>query len=282
MMLSGKARVAGVMGWPVSHSRSPRLHGFWLREHGIDGAYVPLPVRPEDFAAAVRALPKLGFAGANVTVPHKEAALAACDAVSALARRIGAVNTLVCRPDGSLYGDNTDGFGFLENLRAGCPGWRPEAGPAVVLGAGGAARAVVAALLDAGCPQVRLTNRTRDRAAELAADLGGAIEVVAWEERSAALADAGLLVNTTTLGMTGAPPLDLALEALPASALVTDIVYAPLVTDLLARAQARGNAVVDGLGMLLHQGRPGFEAWFGVRPEVTPALRAAVLGDAPA
>ncbi|MCA1939762.1 MAG: shikimate dehydrogenase, partial [Caenispirillum bisanense] len=136
-MLSGKARVAGVMGWPVSHSRSPRLHGFWLREHGIDGAYVPLPVRPEDFAAAVRALPKLGFAGANVTVPHKEAALAACDEASPLARRIGAVNTLVCRPDGSLYGDNTDGFGFLENLRAGCPGWRPEAGPAVVLGAGG-------------------------------------------------------------------------------------------------------------------------------------------------
>lgn len=282
MMLSGKARVAGVMGWPVSHSRSPRLHGFWLREHGIDGAYVPLPVRPEDFTAAVRALPKLGFAGANVTVPHKEAALAACDEVSPLARRIGAVNTLVCRPDGSLYGDNTDGFGFLENLRAGCPGWRPEAGPAVVLGAGGAARAVVAALLDAGCPQVRLTNRTRDRAAELAADLGGAIEVVAWEERSQALADAGLLVNTTTLGMTGAPPLDLALDSLPAAALVTDIVYAPLVTDLLARAQARGNAVVDGLGMLLHQGRPGFEAWFGVRPEVTPALRAAVLGDAPA
>ncbi|SOD98956.1 shikimate dehydrogenase [Caenispirillum bisanense] len=282
MMLSGKARVAGVMGWPVSHSRSPRLHGFWLREHGIDGAYVPLPVRPEDFAAAVRALPKLGFAGANVTVPHKEAALAACDEVSPLARRIGAVNTLVCRPDGSLWGDNTDGFGFLENLRAGCPGWRPEAGPAVVLGAGGAARAVVAALLDAGCPQVRLTNRTRDRAAELAADLGGAIEVVAWEERRAALAGAGLLVNTTTLGMTGAPPLDLALDPLPAAALVTDIVYAPLVTDLLARAQARGNAVVDGLGMLLHQGRPGFEAWFGVRPEVTPALRAAVLGDAPA
>ncbi|WP_176525254.1 shikimate dehydrogenase [Caenispirillum bisanense] len=281
-MLSGKARVAGVMGWPVSHSRSPRLHGFWLREHGIDGAYVPLPVRPEDFAAAVRALPKLGFAGANVTVPHKEAALAACDEVSPLARRIGAVNTLVCRPDGSLWGDNTDGFGFLENLRAGCPGWRPEAGPAVVLGAGGAARAVVAALLDAGCPQVRLTNRTRDRAAELAADLGGAIEVVAWEERRAALAGAGLLVNTTTLGMTGAPPLDLALDPLPAAALVTDIVYAPLVTDLLARAQARGNAVVDGLGMLLHQGRPGFEAWFGVRPEVTPALRAAVLGDAPA
>ncbi len=282
MMVSGKARVAGVMGWPVSHSRSPRLHGFWLRQYGIDGAYVPLPVRPEDFTAAVRALPKLGFAGANVTVPHKEAALAACDEVTPLARRIGAVNTLVCRPDGSLFGDNTDGFGFLENLRAGCPGWRADAGPAVVLGAGGAARAIVAALLDAGCPRVRLTNRTRERAADLAADLGGAIEVVAWEERSAALASAGLLVNTTTLGMTGAPPLDIALDPLPAAALVTDIVYAPLMTDLLLRAQARGHAVVDGLGMLLHQGRPGFEYWFGIRPEVTAELRAVVLGDAPA
>ncbi|GAA0572120.1 shikimate dehydrogenase [Caenispirillum bisanense] len=281
-MVSGKARVAGVMGWPVSHSRSPRLHGFWLRHYGIDGAYVPLPVRPEDFTAAVRALPKLGFAGANITVPHKEAALAACDEATPLARRVGAVNTLVCRPDGSLFGDNTDGFGFLENLRAGCPGWRADAGPAVVLGAGGAARAIVAALLDAGCPQVRLTNRTRERAADLAADLGGAIEVVAWEERSAALAGAGLLVNTTTLGMTGAPPLDIALDPLPAAALVTDIVYAPLMTDLLLRAQARGHAVVDGLGMLLHQGRPGFEYWFGIRPEVTAELRAVVLGDAPA
>lgn len=281
-LLTGKARVAGVLGWPVSHSRSPRLHGFWLREHGIDGAYVPLPCRPEDFAAAVRALPRLGFAGANVTVPHKEAALAACDEVTPLARRIGAVNTLVCRPDGSLFGDNTDGFGFLENLRAGCPGWTPQAGPAVVLGAGGAARAVVAALLDAGCPGVLITNRTRERAAELAADLGGGVGVVAWEERAEALSGAALLVNTTTLGMTGAPPLDMALDALPASALVTDIVYAPLETGLLQAARRRGNPAVDGLGMLLHQGRPGFEYWFGVRPAVTPALRAAVLGDAPA
>lgn len=279
MSLSGAARVAGVMGWPVTHSRSPRLHGWWLAEHGIDGAYVPLPVRPEDFEAAVRALPKLGFAGANVTVPHKEAALRACDAVSDLARRVGAVNTLVCRDDGSLFGDNTDGFGFLENLRAGCPGWTAEAGPAVVLGAGGGARAVVAGLLDAGCPEVRLTNRTRARAEELAADIGGAVSVVDWAARSEALDGAALLVNTTTLGMTHAPPLEIALDALPAAALVTDIVYAPLMTDLLARAQARGNAVVDGLGMLLHQGRPGFRYWFGVMPEVTPDLRRFVLGE---
>lgn len=279
-MISGKGRVAGVMGWPVSHSRSPRLHGWWLREHGIDGAYVPLPVRPEDFEAAVRALPKLGFAGANVTVPHKEAALRACDTVSDLARRVGAVNTLVCRADGSLHGDNTDGFGFLENLRAGCPGWEAAAGPAVVLGAGGASRAIVAALLDAGCPEVRLTNRTRARADEVAADIGGAVSVIDWEGRADALDGAALLVNTTTLGMEGAPALEIDLALLPRRALVTDIVYAPLVTDLLGRAQTRGHPIVDGIGMLLHQGRPGFEAWFGVRPEVTAGLRRFVLGDA--
>ncbi|EKV32154.1 Shikimate 5-dehydrogenase I alpha [Caenispirillum salinarum AK4] len=279
MMMSGKTRVAGVMGWPVTHSRSPRLHGWWLEEHGIDGAYIPLPVRPEDFATAVRALPMLGFAGANVTVPHKEAALRACDDVSDLAERIGAVNTLVCRDDGTLYGDNTDGFGFLENLRAGCRGWQADAGPAVVLGAGGAARAVVAALQDAGCPEVRLTNRTRARAEELAASLGGAMTVVDWDARAEALDGAGLLVNTTTLGMEGAPPLEMPLDPLPRGALVTDIVYAPLVTDLLTRAEARGNPVVDGLGMLLHQGRPGFEAWFGVFPEVTDDLRRFVLGE---
>jgi shikimate dehydrogenase len=279
MSLSGKGRVAGVMGWPVSHSRSPRLHGWWLEQYGIDGAYVPLPVRPEDFEAAVRTLPKLGFAGANVTVPHKEAALRACDTVSDLARRVGAVNTLVCRADGSLHGDNTDGFGFLENLRAGCPEWQSDAAPAVVLGAGGAARAVVAVLQDAGCPEIRLTNRTRARAEELAADLGGTVTVVDWEARSEALDGAGLLANTTTLGMEGAPPLELALDALPVDALVTDIVYAPLVTEVLSRAWKRGNPIVDGLGMLLHQGRPGFEAWFGVFPDVTDALRRHVLSD---
>lgn len=215
----------------------------------------------------------------NVTVPHKEAALRACDDVSDLARRIGAVNTLVCRDDGTLYGDNTDGFGFLENLRAGCEGWRADAAPAVVLGAGGAARAVVAALQGAGCPEVRLTNRTRSRAEALAETLGGTITVVDWDARADALAGAGLLVNTTTLGMDGAPPLDMPLDPLPSDALVTDIVYAPLVTDLLARARKRGNSTVDGIGMLLHQGRPGFKAWFGVFPEVTDALRHHVLAD---
>jgi shikimate dehydrogenase len=280
-MLSGRSRVAGIIGWPVAHSRSPRLHGYWLRCYGIDGAYVPLPVRPERFVEALPALPLLGFAGANVTVPHKEAALAAVDRVSPEARRIGAVNTIVIAADGTLEGRNTDGFGFSENLRTALPGWSAAAGPAVLLGAGGAARAVAVALLDAGAPEVRLANRTADRAERLAADIGGPIRVVGWDDRAAALADAALLVNTTTLGMTGQPPLDLPLGRLPPSAVVNDVVYAPLETALLASAHRRGNPVVDGLGMLLHQARPAFAAWFGVEPEVTPELRRFVLQDPP-
>jgi shikimate dehydrogenase len=273
MILSAKAKVAGVMGWPVGHSKSPRLHGFWLDKYGIDGAYVPLPVKPDDFESALRALPRMGFRGANVTVPHKEAALAAVDRLDAAATRIGAVNTVGVGEDGLLEGRNTDGFGFIENLRAGAALNR---GAAVVVGAGGAARAVCVALMDEGFA-VRLVNRTRERAEEVARALGG-IEVADWAERAGCLDGASLLVNTTSLGMTGQPPLDLALDALPRTALVTDIVYAPLVTDLLARAAARGNPTVDGLGMLLHQARPGFEAWFGKAPEVTPELRAFVLG----
>ena len=220
---------------------------------------------------------QMGFRGVNVTVPHKEAALAAVDEADALARRIGAVNTIVVGADGKLTGTNTDGFGFLENLKAGAPEWNAASGPAVVLGAGGAARAVVVALIDAGAPEIILVNRTRERAEKIAADLGGPLTVCDWDDRAAVLAGANLLVNTTTLGMTGKAPLDLSLEALPDTALVNDIVYAPLETDLLAAARAWGNPAVDGLGMLLHQARPGFEAWFGVAPEVTPDLRARIL-----
>ncbi len=277
--LSGRSRVAGVMGWPVAHSRSPRLHGYWLRQYQIDGAYIPLPVRPAQFAAALRALPMLGFAGANVTLPHKEAALAAVDRASGEARRIGAVNTIVVLEDGALEGRNTDGFGFVENLRAAVRGWRADAGPAVVLGAGGAARAIGATLLDLGVPDLCLLNRTVERAERLAADLGGRVRVHSWGDRGTALADAALLVNATTLGMTGQPPLDLPLERLPLQAVVNDIVYSPLETPLLAAARARGNPAVDGLGMLLHQARPGFAAWFGVEPEVTPDLRRFVLDE---
>lgn len=277
MTHSGKTILAGVLGWPVGHSRSPRLHGFWLDRYGIDGAYLPLPVRPEDFADVVKALPRMGFAGANVTIPHKEAALAAVDVLDPVARRIGAVNTLVVRADGRLEGRNTDGFGFLANLKQNCPDWQAAAGPAVVIGAGGAARAVCVALLDDTAPEIRLINRTAERAEALAADLGPNVTVIDWAHRGAALAEANLLVNTTSLGMIGQPALDLDLTVLPVSALVNDIVYAPLETDLLRRAAAQGNRVVDGIGMLLHQARPGFEAWFGRSPEVTSELRGFVL-----
>ena len=276
MIITAKARVAGIIGWPVGHSRSPRLHNFWLERYGIDGVYIPLPVRPEDFRDLVRLLPRLGFAGANVTVPHKEAAFAAVDRCDPVAARIGAVNTLVV--DGDLVlGHNTDAFGFVESLRADAPQWRGDAGAAVVIGAGGAARAICVALQDANAPEIRVVNRTRARADALAAALGAPLVAVDWASRGDALADAALEVNTTTQGMTGQPPLDLPLDRLPATAIVNDIVYAPLETPLLAAARARGNAVVDGLGMLLHQARPGFAAWFGRMPAADAALRAFVL-----
>ncbi|WP_372617100.1 shikimate dehydrogenase [Falsiroseomonas sp.] len=272
--LSGKARLAGVLGWPVSHSRSPRLHGFWLARHGLDGAYLPLPVRPERFEAAVRSLVDLGFAGANVTIPHKEAAFALCDEVTEVARRAGSVNTLVFR-DGRISGTSTDGFGFLESVREQAPGWQASNGPAVILGAGGAVRSVAAALLDAGCPRLILVNRTPARAEAIARDLGGPVEVATAPR----LADAALLVNGTSLGMAGEPPLEIDLSPLPPHAVVADMVYVPLETRLLAAARARGLRAVDGLGMLLHQARPGFEAWFGVAPNVDAELRAFVLQD---
>jgi shikimate dehydrogenase len=278
--LTGRAKLAGVIGWPVSHSRSPALHGFWLNEHGIDGAYVPFAVRPENLAKALAGLSALGFRGANVTLPHKETTLGLVDRPSELARRIGAVNTIVVEADGALAGDNTDAFGFIENLREGARDFRAGRGPAVVIGAGGAARAVVAALADDGAPEIRLVNRTRRRAEELARSLGGPIAVVDWADRTMALAGAALLVNTTTQGMTGEAALDLDLARLPRTAIVNEIVYVPIETPLLAAARARGNPVVDGIGMLLHQARPGFARWFGIEPSVTPALRRAVLGAA--
>lgn len=272
---------AGVIGWPVAHSRSPKLHGFWLKQYGIDGRYDRLPVPPEDLGRFLKALPKEpGFRGINVTLPHKVAILPFLAEIDPVARRIGAANTIVVREDGSLWGSNTDAFGFIESLRADAPaGWIASAGPAAMLGAGGAARGVAVALLDAGAPLVRVINRSLERAQALAAEFGPRLQAVDWGERSSALAGANLLVNTTSLGMDGQPPLEIALDDLPRQALVNDIVYSPLVTDLLARAKARGNPVVDGLGMLLHQGRPGFAAWFGTAPAVTPELRAAVLAD---
>ena len=275
--LSGRAKLAGVFGWPVAHSRSPRLHGFWLERHAIDGAYLPFAVRPENLAAALNALPVLGLRGVNLTVPHKEAALGLVDRASEEARRIGAVNTIVVDGDGGLEGRNTDGYGFLAHLKASAPGWRSASGPAVLLGAGGAARAIAVALIEAGVPELRLVNRTADRAAGLAKALSGNIAPVPWQDRNLALAGAALLVNSTTLGMVGQPPLDIDLSRLPRKAPVYDIVYAPLETPLLAAARARGHPCIDGIGMLLHQARPGFAAWFGVEPEVTAELRSFVL-----
>lgn len=273
MLLSGKARLAGVIGWPVAHSRSPRLHGTWLNRHQIDGAYVPLAIAPADFAASIHTLARIGFVGANVTIPHKEAAFAVCTKLDDSARRAGAVNTLVFN-DGQIIGSNTDGIGFLANLRA--HHVDPCAGPALILGAGGAARAIGAALLDQGT-SVTFCNRTHARAASLATALGA--ETLDWPQRHTALADFALLVNSTSLGMTGHPPLEIALDRAPLTMAVADIVYAPLQTPLLAAATAAGLRPVEGLGMLLHQAVPGFAAWFGVTPTVDAELYRIVAAD---
>src|SRR5260221_7965533 len=280
MRITGRTRLAGIMGWPVAHSRSPALHNFWLEEQGIDGVYMPLPVQPEQLGQALRALPALGFRGCNLTIPHKQQALSIVDRIEPLARRIGAINTIIVAPEGSLEGRNTDAFGFRENLRDAIPDWNPSAGPAVVLGAGGAARAVVAALIEARVEEIRLVNRTEARAELLARELtvpSARITVHPWIARNSALADAGLLVNTTSLGMADEPELKIGLTQLPLSAVVVDIVYVPLETTLLAAARRRGHRVVDGLGMLLHQGRPGFQAGFGAPARAARALRAAIL-----
>ena len=275
-LISGAARLAGVIGWPVAHSRSPRLHGHWLARYGIDGAYVPMAVAPDRLDAALRGLAAAGFRGVNVTLPHKEAAMALCRTVDPAARRMGAVNTLVFR-DGAIEGSNTDADGFLRSLEAGVGPLSTALapGPALVLGAGGGARAVAVALADRGIPVI-VCNRTRDRAAALAADLPE-VQVLPWEERARAVASASLLVNTTQLGMVGQPPLDMPLDAAGPGLVVADIVYTPLETALLAAARRRGLRAVTGIGMLLHQAAPGFEAWFGVAPAVDEALQEAVL-----
>ncbi len=272
--LSGKARLAGITGWPVSHSRSPRLHGFWLERYGIDGAYLPLPIHPDHFADTVRGLMRAGFAGVNVTIPHKVAAFEICNTVDDSARRAGAVNTLVFN-DGRISGSNTDGWGFLANLRA--SGVDPAAGSALVLGGGGSARAVAAGLLQLGI-DVTLSNRTRAHAERLADDLPG-LRVIDWDRRNAALSDQALLVNTTSLGMIGQPPLAIDLDRGSAGLAVADIVYVPLDTPLLVAARARGMSAVGGLGMLLHQAVPGFRAWFGIEPVVDDDLRRFVATD---
>ena len=265
--------LAGVIGWPVAHSRSPKIHNHWLEKHGLPGAYVLLPVAPGTLNVALPGLAALGFRGCNITIPHKVDAIALVHDVDAHARRVGAINTIVVQPDRSLRGMNTDGYGFIQSLLEASPAWVADAGPITVLGAGGAARAVVLALADRGAREIRLVNRTLEKADALAKEFGAPLKALPWAERHAALADVALLVNTTSQGMHGSPALDLNLDALPRRALVSDIIYVPLETPLLAGARLRGNVTVNGLGMLLHQARPAFEAWFGVLPEVTVDLR---------
>ena len=270
--------LAGVIGSPIAHSRSPALHGYWLRRYGIQGHYIPMDIAQADLREALQFLPKIGFVGLNVTIPHKETILGLADVVTDRAALIGAANTLIFRKDGKIHADNTDGAGFIANLRQNAPHWNPAAGPAVVFGAGGAARAVIAALIEVGVPEIRLANRTRPRADALRSDFGAKVIVQDWVQAAAMISDAATVVNTTSLGMTGKPDLHLPMEAINPRALVTDLVYTPLKTQFLIEAEHRGCTVVDGLGMLLHQAAPGFERWFGHRPEVDAATRAAVLG----
>ena len=270
--------LAGVIGHPVAHSRSPALHGFWLKRYGIKGHYIPMDVAQSDLSEVLALLPKLGFVGLNVTIPHKETVLALADVVTDRAALIGAANTLIFRKDGKIHADNTDGAGFIANLRQNAPNWNPLAGPAAIFGAGGAARAVIAALIDLGVPEIRIANRTRPRAEALRADFGARLHVFEWVQAANMLQGAALVINSTSLGMAGKPDFRVPLDALDPGTVVTDLVYTPLMTQFLIEAQDRGAQVVDGLGMLLHQAAPGFERWFNHRPEVDDATRAAVLG----
>ena len=277
-------KLAGIMGWPVAHSRSPSIHNHWIKQHGLNGAYVLLPTDPANLKDALKGLSALGFAGCNLTIPHKVMALPLVDRINDTARRMGAINTIVVEPDGSLSGYNNDGFGYIQSLLDAKPDWQANAGPVLVMGAGGAARAVIVSLAERGAKDIRVGNRTDSHAqdlvqefsADFAQNLGTNITAVPWAKRHGAVADVALLVNTTSQGMGSNSPLDLDLAQLPVTALVSDVVYIPRLTPLLATAQARGNPIAGGLGMLLHQARPAFNAWFGVMPEVTPALREAV------
>jgi len=266
--------LAGVMGWPVMHSRSPLLHNYWFRQHNLAGTYVPLGIRPEALAAALRALHPLGFAGCNLTLPHKQEAMKIVDAVDTVAKSIGAISCVVVRPDGSLAGTNNDCYGFVRSIRQEQPAWRADSGPSVVIGAGGGARAVCYGLMQAGATEIRLVNRAFARARKIAEEFGGPLKVMPWEQRHEALDDAAMVVNTTSQGMVGQSPLDIRLDKLPTQALVVDIIYTPLETPFLAAARKRGNPTVNGLGMLLHQGSPAWQAWFGIEPAVTSELRA--------
>ena len=269
--------LAGVIGSPIAHSKSPRIFRYWLKKLGLSGHYIPMDIASDDLEDALRTLPKLGFVGLNVTIPHKERALAIADNVSDRAALIGAANTLTFKEGGAIYADNTDGFGFIENLRQGAPEWDAKSGPAAILGAGGAARAVISSLIEAGVPEIRLTNRTRTRAEALQREFGTKVQVSDWVQAGNTLDGASTVVNATSLGMTGKSEMRLPLDGISKDAVVTDLVYSPLETPFLAHARATGATCVDGLGMLLYQAAPGFERWFGMKPLVDEGLRQAVL-----
>ena len=269
--------LAGVIGSPIAHSKSPALHTHWMKTLGIAGHYIPIDVAQEDLEHIVKTLPKMGFVGVNVTVPYKEKVMDFADLVTDRAALIGSANTLIFRKDGKIHADNTDSYGFIQNLRQKAPDWDPKAGPAAILGAGGAARAVIAALVEVGVPEILISNRTKARAEKLKAEFGKRLRVVDWVQAGNMLEEAATVINTTSLGMVGKPPLRVPLDGLQKGTLVTDLVYAPLMTHLLNEANEAGCVTVDGLGMLLHQAVPAFERWFGVRPQVTDETRAAVL-----
>ena len=277
MTFRDRIPLAGVIGSPVAHSKSPRIFRHWLSRFDVCGHYIPMDVAEQDLDTAIRALPRLGFVGVNVTIPHKERILEIADLVSDQAALTGSANTLVFRDDGAVHADSTDGHGFMENLRSNAPDWNPGQGPAAVLGAGGAARAVVASLLKAGAGEIRLSNRTRARSDALRKEFGARVRICDWDEAGSMLKGARTVVNATSLGMVGHDKLQVALDDLSRDAVVTDLVYAPLETEFLAQARQVGCRTVDGLGMLLFQAAPGFERWFGIAPHVDDQLRQAVL-----
>ena len=265
--------MAGVMGWPVMHSRSPLMHNYWMEQQGLAGTYVFFAIKPGELAPALRALHPLGFSGCNLTIPHKLDAMTIVDEVDDVARKIGAISCVVVREDGSLFGTNNDWLGFIGNLKQQQPAWRADAGPVAVIGAGGGGRAVCYALLQQGATEIRLINRTSEKAAAIAGEFGGPIQVLPWADRHDALDGVAMAVNVTSQGMVGEPALDLRLDRLSQSALAADIIYTPLESAFLAAARERGNRTINGLGMLLHQGPPAWKMWFDVEPTVTAELR---------
>jgi shikimate dehydrogenase len=275
--MAGDFILAGVMGWPIAQSRSPILHNYWIEKYKLNGRYVPLAVRPERLADAIRGLSALGFRGCNLTMPHKQYAMTMVDHLTDTAKRIGAVNCIIVSDDGKLSGTNNDGNGYVLSVQEIAPQWNPSDGPIAILGAGGAARALIVALLERGAHEIRLINRTFEKAERLAKEFGAAIKPIAWDKRDGAIGDVALLTNATNQGMTGNPPLEISLAQLSKKTLVSDLIYVPPETPFLTAAKARGNVTINGLGMLLHQARPAFQAWFGVMPDITPELRAAIM-----